>query len=144
MNEKSVSKMADFLCSLVAVHSVFWSLSGAEVHQPSDSRSAEVLEPSFLQKNPAFRLRSMTGIFLCVVEAEHAPTDVICWFCVRFVESWRAATLRCIRSLWLSLFETIFAWLWIWKWMIVYAVGANDYSPLHIMTSVWILCDSVK
>ena len=27
--------------------SVFWSLSGAEVHQPSDSRSAEVLEPSF-------------------------------------------------------------------------------------------------
>ena len=79
--------------------SVFWSLSGAEVHQPSDSRSAEVLDPSFLQKNPAFRLRSMAGIFLCVVEAEHAPTDVICWFCVRFVESWRAATLRCIRSL---------------------------------------------
>ena len=43
--------------------SVFWSLSGAEVHQPSDSRSAEVLEPSFLQENPAFRLRSMTGFF---------------------------------------------------------------------------------
>ena len=34
---------------------IFWSLS--------DSRSAEVLGPSFLQKNPAFRLRSMTGIF---------------------------------------------------------------------------------
>ena len=45
--------------------SVFWSLSVAEVHQPSDSRSAEVLGPSFLQKNPAFRLRSMTGIFFC-------------------------------------------------------------------------------
>ena len=50
--------------------SVFWSLSGAEVHQPSDSRSAEVLGPSFLQKNPAFRLRSMTGIFLCVVSRD--------------------------------------------------------------------------
>ena len=63
------------------------------------SRSAEVLESSFLQKNPAFRLRSMTGIFLCVVEAEHAPTDVKCWFCVRFVESRHATTLRCVLSL---------------------------------------------
>ena len=76
--KKSVRKMADFFVCSGRCGSVFWSLSGAEVHQPSDSRSAEVLEPSFLQKNPAFRLHSMTGIFVCVVEAEHAPTDVIC------------------------------------------------------------------
>ena len=46
--------------------------------------------------------------FLCVVEAEHAPTDVKCWFCVRFVESRHATTLRCVLSLWLSRGETDF------------------------------------
>ena len=65
------------------------------------------------------------------------PYKMLCLYdFVRFVKSRRATTLRCIRSLWLSLFEIDFRMVMVMKKMIGYAVGANDYSPLQILTYV--------